>query len=715
MSTIFAVAPMAMTNIAVCIAIMLLPSVLSSQIITLDTAKSEQYTLGQEITFLEDTNGTWTLDSVRSQRHSNRFRQIRSAYPNFSYTSSAYWLRYTVVVQSSPILGSWLVAAYYPSVDNCDVYIFSHLEGRVISQIRCGARIPWEQKIIPHRYHLAPLPRVLASDTLTVFMRVQSRMTLAVPLDIITQRQFSENERTELIPAWMYYGIALAMAVYNLFLFITLRDRAYFFYVLYVVFYGAFIFVSVNALVFQFFPTYAWLVPTLVTTLSLSGNIFGLLFGKEFLHLREFGTWSVRLGWGLIGVCMLGLCVQWFVPIPLMHRLLNLVALCVLVFMLANAALTLRRGFRPALFFLLAWTMFFIGAVVFILSNLAFLPKTPLVQSSLQLGSALEMVLLSLALADRIAVLRKERERAHAEALQGEIYRLRTIELSEANTEIERQKEILEEQARDIEMVNTTLHEQNERLLVLDKEKNEFLGIAAHDLKNPLSAIRGLTEVMLMDGERMPASDRTVFMRQILLTSERMIELVRNLLDINVIEQGGMTLSPIRHNLTTMVGETLTDYAAHAEAKGLQIIFQPTASEQVFVQVDGKALRQVLDNLVSNAIKYSPQGKQVFVRIINNAVQNVVSNKKNDMVLMQSVPMLYARLEVQDEGEGISSEDMKLLFGKFTRLSARPTAGEHSTGLGLSIVKKLVEAMNGRVWCESELGKGATFFVELPM
>ena len=104
---------------------------------------------------------------------------------------------------------------------------------------------------------------------------------------------------------------------------------------------------------------------------------------------------------------------------------------------------------------------------------------------------------------------------------------------------------------------------------------------------------------------------------------------------------------------------------------------------------------QVLDNIISNAVKYSPHGKNVFVRIKSD----------NDAV----------RVEVQDEGEGISPDDMKKLFGKFARLSARPTGGEHSTGLGLSIVKKMVEAMNGRVWCESELGKGATFIVELPV
>jgi signal transduction histidine kinase len=103
---------------------------------------------------------------------------------------------------------------------------------------------------------------------------------------------------------------------------------------------------------------------------------------------------------------------------------------------------------------------------------------------------------------------------------------------------------------------------------------------------------------------------------------------------------------------------------------------------------------QVLENLVSNAVKYSPPGNAIFVRL-----------KKHT----QGV-----RIEVQDQGPGLSAEDQKKLFGKFARLSAKPTGGEYSTGLGLSIVKKMVEAMNGKVWCEGELGQGATFIVEFP-
>jgi signal transduction histidine kinase len=131
----------------------------------------------------------------------------------------------------------------------------------------------------------------------------------------------------------------------------------------------------------------------------------------------------------------------------------------------------------------------------------------------------------------------------------------------------------------------------------------------------------------------------------------------------------------------------------HATIKQQTIHLESEASS-VVVLVDPSLAVQVLENLISNAVKYSPPGKSIFVRLKKHA---------------QGV-----RVEVQDEGPGLSAEDQKKLFGKFARLSAKPTGGEHSTGLGLSIVKKMVEAMKGKVWCESELGRGATFIVEFP-
>ncbi len=271
-------------------------------------------------------------------------------------------------------------------------------------------------------------------------------------------------------------------------------------------------------------------------------------------------------------------------------------------------------------------------------------------------------------------------------------------ELRTTNTEILRQQDLLEHQAEEIQIANNALSENNialgsanERLTTLNEEKNEIMGIVAHDLKNPLGAVRGLAE--LIQGGYVEPSQMPLVTGQIVSASDRMLELVRNLLDVNQLELGGKQFRLLPFDIAPFVQSTIAQYEASAGVKQIALHFSSTAQSSL-VLADEQAVMQVLDNIISNAVKYSPHGKNVFVRVVSDAIN--------------------VRVEVQDEGPGIAEDDKKKLFGKFARLSAQPTGGEHSTGLGLSIVKKMVEAMNGKVWCESEFGSGAMFIIELP-
>jgi signal transduction histidine kinase len=130
-------------------------------------------------------------------------------------------------------------------------------------------------------------------------------------------------------------------------------------------------------------------------------------------------------------------------------------------------------------------------------------------------------------------------------------------------------------------------------------------------------------------------------------------------------------------------------------------------------------MKQILDNIISNAVKYTPHGKDIAVRIqpVQTLPQGLVLMREDlanmdELELQAEVSCI--RVEVMDEGPGFTEEDKMRLFSKFARLSAQPTGGEHSTGLGLAIAKKLTELMNGRIWCESEFGEGAVFSIELP-
>lgn len=245
-----------------------------------------------------------------------------------------------------------------------------------------------------------------------------------------------------------------------------------------------------------------------------------------------------------------------------------------------------------------------------------------------------------------------------------------------------------------LESQNERLINVNQNLVELNNEKNEFLGIVAHDLKNPLASILLGIEMLQRYQDRMTADQQHKKYGDMISTTRRMQAIITNLLDVNAIDTGKVTLTPVKFNFTDAVHAVVEDYKDRAKEKGIVLHFESEVAG-IFAFADNNASVQILDNLVSNAVKYSPLNKNVWI-----TVKNVDSN---------------ARCVVKDEGPGLSEEDKKKLFGKYARLSAKPTGGEHSTGLGLSIVKKLAEAMNGNVWCESELGQGATFFLELPL
>lgn len=235
--------------------------------------------------------------------------------------------------------------------------------------------------------------------------------------------------------------------------------------------------------------------------------------------------------------------------------------------------------------------------------------------------------------------------------------------------------------------------ERTKALIKLNEEKNEFLGIAAHDLKNPLSGIRTSAEIVLRYFNENEKAG--TFMNRIIESSDQMLDIIMKLLDVNKIESGGYELYCTPTSLDVLERQ-IQGYQVRAAQKAIQLSYEFIEAS---VYADVLALQQVFDNLISNAIKYSPEWSKIWVRTFRQ---------------VNSSRAAVVRIEIQDEGPGLTEDDQTKLFTKFARLSAKPTGQESSTGLGLSIVKRLVEAMNGQVWCESEHGKGATFIVELP-
>ncbi|MGB8354329.1 MAG: transporter substrate-binding domain-containing protein [Chthoniobacteraceae bacterium] len=230
----------------------------------------------------------------------------------------------------------------------------------------------------------------------------------------------------------------------------------------------------------------------------------------------------------------------------------------------------------------------------------------------------------------------------------------------------------------------------HDRLHDLNKEKDRFMRMAAHDLNNPLSAILIQCGVCEMEGDYSPDRMQEVI-ASVQSHSQRMTHLINNLLNADKIEQGKMKLEARPVDLNAVAADTVQSLKPGAESKTIRIDFTPSPFP-VSAIGDRNAMLQVMENLLSNAIKFTPPGKAVTVRVCETDGM--------------------ARIEVSDQGPGITEEDRPRLFEKYATLSARPTGNEPSHGLGLSIAKRLVESMHGVLRCESAPGKGAMFWVE---
>ncbi|MCS7013244.1 MAG: tetratricopeptide repeat-containing sensor histidine kinase [Chloroherpetonaceae bacterium] len=267
-----------------------------------------------------------------------------------------------------------------------------------------------------------------------------------------------------------------------------------------------------------------------------------------------------------------------------------------------------------------------------------------------------------------------EVEKAQQEA---EIYRLRNIELVEANEK---------------------LADANQKLREANQLKSELLAIAAHDLKNPLAAILELVQIALQTADLERQTRILCFIRD---SAERMLSIVQQVLEMSVLDSGNLQLKRKRINLSQLTQHIVASYEPCAVKKRIQL--KENIEEGITVSVDESRLSEVIENLISNAIKYSYPEKEIWVHL-----RRQERGEKLNLPVVQIV--------VQDEGQGLTEEDMQKLFKRFQRLSAKPTGGESSTGLGLSIAKQLVELHGGTIWAHSEgKNKGTTFTVELPL
>jgi len=389
-----------------------------------------QVALSPHIAYYHDTSGAENVDIALQRLHEDRFRPLPSGSPSFGFQTGAYWFHVRVINhhRNEP---RWLLVQQYALSDRIDVY--TRTSAGDGTHQRGGDSVPFDARSIRYRHpnFWLALPQ---EEPVDILVRVQSQSSMQVPLSLYTPTAFTEMSRDAQLGIGLYYGILLALLFYNLVLWAILRDASYFWYVFHITAFGMVLF-TLFGLGFEYlWPTSLWLADKSVPLSICLAQVGMQQFARTFLGSRQRWPRGDWIGLGMIVFfTALGIAALWL-PYHVVTPIASAAVFISIIWIVVETVVVMRRGYKPARLFLLAWAMFLLGTGMFTAIAFDLLPKTFITEYGVQIGSALEMMLLSVALGYRYAALRNENERIVGEAKQQleQKVQQRTLELRNA-------------------------------------------------------------------------------------------------------------------------------------------------------------------------------------------------------------------------------------------------------------------------------------------
>jgi diguanylate cyclase (GGDEF)-like protein len=440
--------------------------------------------LAPYVEVLEDSGGKLVLDDVRAAPWAGRFRPAGSGPINFGYTDSAWWLRFALPGDAAP-RGDLLLEVAFPSIDRIELHepVGASGPGPRYSTRLAGDTFPWDAREIRHRNYVFRLSPPAAPGAQVYYMRVASRSTLTVPLTLWRTGALEERDEHALLILGLFYGLVVALVAYNLMLYFAVQDRVYLIYVLYAACFGNFLF-AYDGLAFRYlWPGSTWAANHAVAMLLALTLTLGALFAHSFLDMRRTAPRAGVAMRAVVGVGALlapSAALGWPLDYGAVLRAITVLAVGTAAIATFVAVRAMLAGFRPARFFLLAWAALLVFIAIGALRNFALVPTTFVGIYGLHIGFALDVLLLSFALGDRINLLRRERTAAQAEALEAQ------RRLLEATRESERGLEArIAERTAELNRVNERLlaeaHERESLMQLLRHQEEHLRFMAQHD------------------------------------------------------------------------------------------------------------------------------------------------------------------------------------------------------------------------------------------
>lgn len=622
------------------------PFVIAEQYASINT-ETQKVNIAPFISWIEDANNEITFEQI-TKLPDSAFN-ISDGY-SFSkgYTLSSYWLKFDLVFEQDLVNSEWLLEVPFPLLDYIAIYLPN--SDNSYSVIDTGDRSPFSQRPIDTTNFVFPVKPQQTHNTFYIHVKTQD--SLQVPLILWKPNAFIKHNASSHGLQGLYFGIMIVMVLYNLFIYVSVKERSYLYYIAYI---SCFIIfqASLEGYTFEYFwPNNTWWANVNIPFFGVLSLFFASLFAREILLTRhvlpKFDKVLIVITLSLFTSLPIVLFGSYeagiYASITSTFIFFNLV--------LVAGLLAAVKSNRTAVVFVCAWSVFLLSGVISMLGILDIIPMEYGSQAALQIGSAIEVVLLSIALADRINIIQKEKADIEAES-----------------------KRIL---------VNA-----NKQLANSNRLKDEFIATISHEIRTPMNGVLGSTQLLL---DTHLDHTQKVYVDTINQSGQVLLEILNNILDYSKIEADKLALEHVEFELEDLINECADFFSVISAQNRVKLFVYIHKNTPKVIKSDPLRIKQILLNLLSNAFKYTDRG-QVLIRV-------QMSASKTDQLL----------IEVEDSGSGLTFEQQSILFQPFVQIDSSSTREKGGTGLGLAICNKLTKLLDGDIGVRSLLGKGATFW-----